>query len=329
MGWRWVFLVRPRRDLGGSSYIAENWIIDSRRVSWLSFTAEDLCFLVWAVWCCTSQIKVRGGARRRGCCPVLESPARGARSCAGCAWSENVQRSERGTNSPWGLIFVWLYELDKKESFFHKVVLYVLCGIYGEKNQTWLLVSWNRYIFNEAASHLMFLAYEDKSLRFEDLHRYITTRETNVCFDPKHSCIVFITVLLRVVQVLLLSSFYSQVRYHFCLLPALPDESLPYKWLWILHYVFRNVREMCFFFFSAKVTEMPSVLSAKLLCRVSAKLKKKLTLCFLLLLRILNYSICSLTLIICLLSTFFSLSLFPCSCLSVLTVLTPLLIWYS
>lgn len=128
-----------------------------------------------------------------------------------------------------------------------------------------------------------------------------------MCFDPKYSCIVFITVLLCVVQVLLLSSFYSQVRYHFCLLPTLPDESLPYKWLWILHYVFRNGREMCFF--SAKVTEMPSVLCTKWLCRVSAELKKKLTLCFLLLLRILNYSICSLTLIICLLSTFFSLSL--------------------
>lgn len=73
--------------------------------------------------------------------------------------------------------------------------------------------------------------------------------------------------------------------------------------------MYSETLEKCVFFFSAKVTEMPSVLSAKLLCRVSAKLKKKLTLCFLLLLRILNYSICSLTLIICLLSTFFSLSL--------------------
>lgn len=118
MGWRWAFLVQPRRDLGGSSYVAENWIIDSRRVSRLSFTAEDFCFLVWAVWCCTSQIKVRGGARRRGCCPVLESPARGARSCAGCAWSENVRSSERGTNSPWGADFCVVVWTTKK--FFFK-----------------------------------------------------------------------------------------------------------------------------------------------------------------------------------------------------------------
>lgn len=56
------------------------------------------------------------------------------------------------------------------------------------------------------ASHLMVLAYEDQSLRFEDLHRYLTTREANMC------------VLTLKILVLFLSLYYSMLCKFYCFL---------------------------------------------------------------------------------------------------------------